>query len=116
MSNTKLVNRIKDKKDEKPDEPHNSAHSKLLKNRTETEDRPTTMDEVEAATVVKTKKGLPDMRIKEHRQAFMFDPNLRSDGRPDERKLVNRTDLQALKEKRGDDKPNLIFTQDGELR
>ncbi len=78
--------------------------------------KPASMKEVEAATKVKTKKGLPDMRIREHRQAFMYDPNARTDGRPDERKLVNRTDLQALHEERGEDKPNLIFTQDGELR
>ncbi len=78
--------------------------------------QPATKGEVEKLTKVKTKKGLPDMRIREHRQAFMYDPNARTDGRPDERKLVNRTDLQALHEARGEDKPNLIFTQDGELR
>lgn len=78
--------------------------------------KPASKKEVEALTKVKTKKGLPDMRIREHRQAFMYDPNARTDGRPDERKLVNRTDLQALHEERGEDKPNLIFTQDGELR
>ena len=78
--------------------------------------KPTSMGEVAKLTKVKTKKGLPDMRIREHRQAFMYDPNARTDGRPDERKLVNRTDLQALHEERGEDKPNLIFTQDGELR
>lgn len=80
------------------------------------DDKPESMEEVVAATKVKTKRGLPDMRIKEHRQAFMFDPNMRTDGRPDERKLVNRPDLQKLHEERGEDKPNLIFTQFGEMR
>lgn len=56
---------------------------------------------------VTTTSGKPDLRIKENREKYLVDPNLKKDGEPDNRLLENRPDLQQLHENRGDDTPNV---------
>lgn len=66
--------------------------------------------------IVKTKDGLPDMRVAENKNAFSVDPSKTVSGEPDQRFLENRKDLQDLHAVRGEDKPNVIFGDDGKLK
>ena len=62
--------------------------------------------------VVRTAAGLPDMRFAENQNLFKRDTSKKIDGTEDRRFVENRPDLLAVHAKRGETKPNLIFTDD----
>jgi hypothetical protein len=72
-------------------------------------------DSVDETTVTTKKSGyrLPDMRFAANRNRYLIDKSKRLDGRPDERLVENRPDIQALHEDMGDDTPNLSLNEDG---
>lgn len=64
------------------------------------------------AVVVRKTANMPDMRFAEDQMAFKPDPSKRLDGKPDGRFIDNRPDLLEVHARRGETKPNFIFTED----
>lgn len=74
-------------------------------------EKATSLDEA----VVKTVKGVPDMRFAENRNKFMRDQSKKVTGKPDFRFIENRPDIVQTHLERGDDRPNLIFNDEGDI-
>jgi hypothetical protein len=66
---------------------------------------------ISEAVVVKG-DNTPDMRFAENRNAFELDTSKRINGEPDRRFVENRPDLLKVHRSRGENNPNMIFTED----